>query len=233
MQRLPSDVQEDGCVRVFIVESQPLLRRGLCDVLTKCPSVTLVGVSASLPSERLPEGASPHVVLVDLLAVADIPQAFQQLQRLYPHANIVLLGEVEACEEALEALRCGARGVLLKNVTADALVQAIHLVASGYTVWPTFLVPHLTDLAHRSVRLGTEGSGCTFTAREWDILRLLMQGYTTRQIAQRLVVSESTVKTHVHNMLRKAGVHNRAELVALVMQEFAHRVDPSNVPLHH
>ncbi len=205
-------------IKVLIVEEQPLLRRALHDVLTECMLITIIGEVAHVPEAPLSTADRPDVILFDVSTVQDKVAAVAALQEAYPNVPILLFCEMEECAKTLYALHAGVRGYLLKNIPPEVLVQTLYLVAHGYTVMPTALVPPATSTARVDLMPAEGDASPPFTPREWDILRLLAQGYTNRQIAQRLIISESTVKTHVHNMLRKIGVHNRAELAAWALR---------------
>lgn len=209
----------DSPVHVYVVEAHPLLRRGLRAVLDECPMISLAGESTQLPDQPPDLDMPPNVILVDMAAVPSMPPeaVVARLKTWFPDVPVLFMGMVSDTDMAFRLITGGARGYVRQDLPPDVLIQAVYLVARGYIVLP-----------HESGRRGglslagphtspTEATS-SLTPRERDVLRLLGRGLSNREIAQHLVISESTVKTHVHNMLHKLNAHNRAELIAWALQ---------------
>lgn len=171
--------------------------------------VGTVGDETAAPAVR------PDLILVDVAAtLPDSPEAvISRLGARFPGVPVLAIGEREQTPMALRLLSVGARGFICRDVPPEVLVQALYLVAHGYVLLPQTQLPPVPGGQRAPVNAVP-----SFTPREQEILRLLVRGYSNREIAAQLVVSESTVKTHVHHMLQKVNVHNRAELVAWALQ---------------
>ncbi len=203
-------------IRVFLVEDQELVREGIRSLLALDRRVEVVG-TASDGEEALAAipAARADVVLLDLLlpklSGLDVLRRLGAADSLPP---VIILTTFDDDEALVEGLRAGARGYLLKDVSLAELVDAILTVASGGTaVRPV--------VSERVVR-GLEAAPAEFphldppdrlTEREIDVLRLMTGGYSNREIARALVLSEGTVKNHVSSILSKLGVRDRTRAV--------------------
>jgi NarL family two-component system response regulator LiaR len=202
-------------IRVMIVDDHDMVRRGLSAFLRAKPDLDLVG-EARNGREALAvcEQVQPDVVLMDLvmpeMSGADATRA---IRARCPQIQIIALTSFQDRELVQQALQAGAISYLLKNVSANELADAIRGAHSGR---PT-LAP---EAAQALVESAAEGPtpGHDLTPRELEVLALVVDGLTNPQIAERLVVSRSTAKAHVSNILSKLGVSNRAEAVALALQ---------------
>ncbi len=203
-------------IRVVIVDDHDMVRRGLAAFLKAKSGLELVGeASNGKEAVRVCERVQPDVVLMDLVMPEMTGAAATELIREQcPQVQVIALtsfGEKELVEEALQA---GAIGYLLKNVSANELAEAIRAAHAGR---PT-LAP---EAAEALVRTTSEGPalGHDLTEREREVLALMVEGLTNPEIGERLVVSRSTAKAHVSNILSKLGVSNRAEAVAIALQQ--------------
>ncbi|MEM9597569.1 MAG: response regulator transcription factor [Acidobacteriota bacterium] len=203
-------------IRTFIVDDQQLVREGLKSLLRLVEDVRVIGEAADGRGaiERVPEIA-PDLLLLDLrmpgMGGVDVLRALQADGRLPP---TLILTTFDDDDQLLASLRAGARGFLLKDVSLEQLTEAIRVVASGGTL----IQPAVTE---RILRIG-EGLENDFpsleppdplTDRETDVLRLLAGGFSNREIAESLRVSEGTVKNHISNILSKLGVRDRTRAV--------------------
>jgi len=202
--------------RVAIVDDQTLVRRGISSLLALSAEVEVVA-EAGDGDEALAvlDAHDVDVLLLDLrmprrdgLATLD---AMRERGDLVP---VLVLTTFDDDELALRALRAGARGYLLKDVTLDQLVGAIHTVAAGGTL----LQPALTDrllraVAERPADVAGIPEPVPLTGRELDTLRLVAAGYSNREIAAALHLATGTVKNHVSSVLLKLGVRDRTRAV--------------------
>jgi two-component system NarL family response regulator len=156
----------------------------------------------------------PDVVLMDLRMLGTTGlQATAMLHEQAPDVNMLVLTVSEQAKDLQDALRFGAQGYVLKGASPEELVQAVRQVAQGWAVVSPAMAGKLlsdssdgpSDDADRSVG----GVGDSVSAREWDVLRLLADGMSNREIADNLVVSENTVKTHMRSILTKLHLKNR------------------------
>jgi NarL family two-component system response regulator LiaR len=139
--------------------------------------------------------------------------ATRQIRARYPEVQIIALTSFEDKELVQDALRAGAISYLLKNVSADELADAIRAAHAGRSTLAPEAAQALIETAARPKGLGDD-----LTPREREVLVLIVEGLTNPQIAERLVVSRSTAKAHVSNILSKLGASNRAEAITLTLQ---------------
>jgi DNA-binding NarL/FixJ family response regulator len=203
-------------IRVAVVDDQTLVRQGIRSLLALSDEIDVVA-DATDGDEALAvlEAHDVDVLLLDLrMPRRDGIATLDALQARGKHVPVIVLTTFDDDELALNALRAGARGYLLKDVTLDQLVGAIRRVAAGGTL----LQPALTDRLLRAVSgRGTDVTGIPrpdrLTDRELDTLRLVAAGYSNREIASALHLAPGTVKNHVSNVLLKLGVRDRTRAV--------------------
>lgn len=203
--------------RVAIVDDQTLVRQGIRSLLALSDEIEVVAEAADGDEALAALDANDvDVLLLDLrMPRRDGIATLDALRARGDRVPVLVLTTFDDDELALEALRAGARGYLLKDVTLDQLVGAIHTVAAGGTL----LQPALTDRLLRAVtqRPATQPTAIAgpdpLTARELDTLRLLAAGYSNREIASALHLATGTVKNHVSNVLLKLGVRDRTRAV--------------------
>ncbi|GLU48863.1 response regulator [Nocardiopsis ansamitocini] len=209
-------------IRVLLVDDQPLLRQGFRMILESQSGVSVVGEAgdghaAVSATRRL----LPDVVLMDIrMPGKDGIDATREITTWATHAGqavrVLVLTTFDLDEYVVEALRAGASGFLLKDVPPTELLSAIHVVAAGAaTVAPSMTRRLLDRFADRlpSTRVSVPPRMHYLTEREREVLRLLARGLSNAEIAHRLVVSETTVKTHVGNVLTKLGLRDRVQAV--------------------
>lgn len=201
--------------RVLIVDDHAMVRRGLAAFLKAFDDLVLAGEAAS-GNEALQRCAQdqPDVVLMDLvMPTMDGVEATRAIQERFPRVRVIALTSFGDEELVQRALRAGAIGYLLKNVSADDLATAIRAAAAGRST----LAPEATQaLVHAATHPSVPGGD--LSPREREVLALLVEGLDNGAIAQRLVVSRSTAKAHVSNILGKLGVTSRTEAVALAVR---------------
>lgn len=197
-------------VRILIVDDHSVVRQGLRMFLGLDPEMEVIGEAADgAEAVRLTGVLKPDVVLMDLMMpVMDGITAIREIRRAYPDVEVIALTSVLEDASVVGAVRAGAIGYLLKDTQADELCRAIKAAAAGQVQ----LSPQAAARLMREVRT-PEGpvSGTSLTERETDVLRLLAQGKSNKEIALALQVSETTVKTHVSNILMKLGVPSRTQ----------------------
>ena len=208
---------------VLLVDDQALLRMGFRLVIESEPDLEVVG-EASDGASALAQVAAlePDVVLMDVrMPGMDGIEATRRVVADHPASRVLVLTTFDVDEYAFAALRSGASGFLLKNARPDELVDAIRTVATGSSVVAPRVVRRMLDLfaAHLPTTAGAPGDAGldprlrTLTPRELDVLRGVADGLSNAEIAQRLVLSPTTVKTHVGNVLTKLGVRDRVQAV--------------------
>ena len=202
-------------IRVMLVDDHAVVRSGLSAFLMVYPDLELVGEAES-GEEAVARAAliQPDVILMDLVMPGmDGVATTRAIRQKYPDIQIVALTSFKEENLVQGALQAGAMGYLLKNVSATELASAIR---SAYARRMTLSSEAAQALVQSNST--TLPGGDTLTERERDVLRLMVDGLNNNEIAERLVVSPSTVKFHIANIFTKLGVDNRVAAVSLALQ---------------
>ncbi len=202
-------------IRVLIADDHPVVRQGLAVLLEVQDDITLVGQASDGPEAiRLTLEHLPDVLLLDLkLPVLDGIGVLSQLQGQAAATRVIILTSAAGPGSPAQALQAGAAGFLYKDVDPDALVRAIRSVHDGNTV----LAPQAAGLVASRPESDVRGMGA-LTGRERQVLALLADGRSNREIARSLGVAEKTVKTHVSSVLAKLGVADRTQAALLAVR---------------
>jgi len=206
-----------GRIRLLVVDDHPMLREGLVAVLGTQPDFEVVG-EASDGDEvvRLAERLVPDVILLDLeMPGTDGVAVLERLRSAGSTARTVVFTAYDTDERILGSLRAGARGYLLKGASRQEIFGAIRTVHAGGSL----LQPAVTDRLLERIDRGDGQDTGNLTPRELEVLALLARGLKNAEIADRLFISERTVKFHVGSILAKLGADNRTEAVTIA----AHR----------
>ncbi len=208
-------MSKTGSIRILLVDDHAVVRSGLGAVLMSNDDMTLVGEAANgAEAVKLCRSLKPEVVLMDLMMpVMDGVTATKTIHDSLPDIRIIALTSFAEKELVEEALKAGAQGYLLKTVSAAELAAAIRAVAAG----KTSLSPEAAQVLVQSLKQ-PRSETYNLTEREREILGLMVEGLPNHDIAAKLVVSQSTVKFHVSNILSKLDVTSRTEAVALALK---------------
>ena len=204
-------------IRVLIADDQALVRSGFGLIVGRRPDLTVVAEAENgNEAVRRTLDLQPDVVLMDIrMPELDGIEATRRIVASGSAARILVLTTFDADEYVYAALRAGASGFLLKDVRPRELVEGIRLVAGGNALLGPTVTRRLLDRfvePERKTQNNAEAIS-TLTSREEEIMRLLASGLSNSELADRLVVSEATVKSHVSNVLRKLGVRDRVQAV--------------------
>ena len=206
-------------IRILLVDDQALFREGLRTLLSVRPDLEVVGEAGN--GQEAVEAAAklrPDVVLMDLrMPVLNGVAATRRLQQELPEIKVIVLTTFDDDEYVFDGLRAGAVGYLLKDVSSDKLVEAIRAAAQGDSFLEasiaTRVVAEFTRLSgqHQESSAGEQPLVEPLSERELEILAVLAGGASNREIAQKLHITEGTVKNHVTNILGKLGVRDRTQ----------------------
>jgi DNA-binding NarL/FixJ family response regulator len=228
VKRLPStartDRGNDERLRVLIVDDHALFRRGLQMVLRQEDDIDVVGEAGDgHEAVEKAQELMPDVVLMDVRMPGQSGiKATEQIKDLIPHAKILMLTISDEEADLYDAIKAGASGYLLKEISIDEVADAVRSVWSGQSrISPSMASKLLTEFAAMSKRAEERQQlpAPRLTEREMEVLKLVAQGMNNRDIAKELFISENTVKNHIRNILEKLHLHSRMEAVVYAVRE--------------
>lgn len=199
-----------GVIRVLTVDDHPLLREGIAALIKGEPDMKVVAESSdgeeAIKQFRLHR---PDVTLMDLqMPSLDGTEAIRRIREEFPNARIIVLSTYSGDVQVLKAIKAGARGYILKGHVHRELLDAIRTVHAGHKRLPPEVAAELAEHA----------ADDALSSREIDVLRLIGAGNSNKQIADKLSIGETTVKSHITNILSKLGANDRAHAVTIGLQ---------------
>ncbi len=202
-------------IKVLIADDHAIVRTGLRSILLTEPSLQLVGeATGGIEAIKLVAETNPDVLVLDIsMPDLDGISVTKQLKSLYPDLIILILTIHEDKALLREAIRSGASGYILKKAAEADLIAAIHVVLRGDMYVDPSMVREIIEDPAESVNSQDKSIVEPLTPREIDVLKLIVQGYTNRQIGEELTISVRTVEGHRANLSSKLGLRNRVELV--------------------
>ncbi|GLX50902.1 response regulator [Streptomyces sp. MB22_4] len=210
----------DNPIRVVLMDDHEVVRRGVRDLLNDEPDIEVVGEAGSAEQAlvRIP-ALRPHVAVLDVrLPDGDGVSVCRELRSRVPELACLMLTSFDDEEALLDAIMAGASGYVLKQIQGSELVSAVRTVAAGQSL----LDPSATTKLMARLRGGQEREEPDalpgLTDREREILALIGEGLTNRQIGQRLYLAEKTVKNHISRLLAKLGVERRVQAAVIATQ---------------
>ena len=208
---------------ILVVDDQRLMREGLRTLLELEPDLEVVGEAGDGQAAIVAYAeCAPDVVLMDVrMPVMDGVEATRRIRQTWPEARVIILTTFDDDEYVFEGLRAGAQGYLLKAVSSGELADAIRTVAAGGAlIDPSVTRKVVAEFARLGAPTRPLGSGLPepLSDRELDVLRLVAQGLSNREIAERLYLAEGTVKNYVTNILGKIGARDRTQAALRAQQ---------------
>ncbi|CAN5187984.1 response regulator transcription factor [soil metagenome] len=218
------EIAEDDTLKVLIVDDHAVFRRGLQMVLRQEPDIEVVGEAqdgfeAVVKAQQL----MPDVVLMDVrMPKRSGIEATREIRDLLPHVKILMLTISDEEADLYEAIKAGASGYLLKEISIDEVADAVRSVSAGQSrLSPQMASKLLAEFAAMSKRADAQQQFAAprLTEREMEVLKLVAQGKNNRDIGRALFISENTVKNHIRNILEKLHLRSRMEAVVYAVRE--------------
>jgi len=225
-----------GRIRIVLADDHPIVRDGLRKLLLLEEDIDVVGeASDGREVLRVVQESKPHVVILDLrMPNMDGLAALQAIRQLPERPRVIVLTASEDKNEYVQAMKLGCSGIVLKQTAPDLIVKSIRKVHAG-EIW---LDSHTTAAVMRQFAGPGEVIGANhpnrtrerspLSQREREIVSLVAQGYKNREMAEKMFISEQTVKNHLHNIFDKLGVSDRLELALYAIHKGLHLVDRSS-----
>ena len=200
-------------ISILLVDDQAIVREGLGAMLSLEPDMLVVGEAGNgLQAVRLVRELSPDIVLMDVrMPGMDGLTALERLKAVAPRSSVIMLTLYDEPNYLLRAVSAGAVGYILKDASRDDLVRAVRVAAEGGAIIAPSMLPPLLHQMERFLAVPAHVSVEKLSARELEVLRLIAEGCTNQEIAEKLILSPTTVKTHVQNILLKLGASDRTQ----------------------
>lgn len=207
-------------IKILLIDDHSLFRSGLKFLLNNQENIEVIG-EAQNGSEgiKLAQKLNPDIILLDL----DMPrmggkETLQNLLNINPDLNVLILTVSEDNDDLIQCMTLGAKGYLLKNINTDFLLDSIHKVYEGNNILSPAMISTLIDQFRPNEKEKNENLYDSLTPREKEILAWLTKGISNKEIARFLSVSESTIKLHVQNILRKLNLHSRVQAAIYALE---------------
>ena len=205
--------------KILVVDDHAIFRQGFISVLQEYAEFEIVGQATNgVEAVEKAIELQPDVVIMDVcMPGGDGVEATTAIQQSLPQVNVLILTVSEEENDLFNAIKAGAKGYLLKNVSLQELIDSIRLVASGEAIIaPSMAVRLLNEF--RQAEIDRAGKALSeLTDREKEVLQQITNGSSNKEIAAKLYISETTVKAHLRSILEKLHVRNRAQAAALAM----------------
>ena len=208
-------------ISVAVIEDNRLVREGIAALLNQLPDLRVVAGGSSADTALLRQ-VNPHVVLLDLgLRNGDSLRVAEKVKKEFPESKVIVMDLLPVHEDIVEFVNAGVSGFIMKDATLEDLVHTIRSVAAGAHVLPPQMAGTLfSQIARDAVARGRPAAleAVRMTPREREVINLIAEGLSNKEIAVRLRIATHTVKSHVRNVMEKLMLHTRLQIAA-----YAHR----------
>lgn len=213
-------------INVLLIEDNRILREGITAVINGQKDIAVAATSDGKENAlAMTRKVKPHVVLMDLgLDSQDSLAMVHSLKREFPDLKVIGMGLAPAQADIMEFVQAGAEGFVLKVATVQEMIKTIRLVAMGETVLPSSMTGSLfSQVAEHALLKGKRNLkvAMRMTEREKDVIALIVDGMSNKEIAARLNIATFTVKSHVHNIMEKLALHSRLQIANHARNEMA------------
>jgi len=209
-------------IRVLVVDDHTIVRDGICALLALVGDIEVVGEAANgSEALKMVKELEPNVVLMDIaMPIMGGLEATRRIRKEFPRTKVLVLTQYDDKEYVFPVIEAGAAGFISKVAASSELALGIRSVYQG----DSYLSPSVARLLVEDYQHGAGGRVSQdpyeqLTDRERDVLKLMVEGYTTQEIADMLVVSRKTVEGHKTNLMAKLGIHNRTELIKYALRK--------------
>jgi two-component system NarL family response regulator len=201
-------------ISVMVADDHAAVRNGLANILGSEPDITIVGeASDGLEAIKKARGLKPNIIFMDIfMPLCNGLEACATIRQELPDTRVLILTVSESEVDLFQALRLGAQGYLLKSATVTEVVDAVRRIAAGEAMLSASMITKLVT------ELRANSDEPKLSVREVEVLQLLGDGLTNIEIADRLFISESTVRTYLHRLLEKLQLKNRAQATAYAIR---------------
>ena len=219
-------------IKILVVDDHALVRRGVIEVLAEDETVEVIGEAANgADGVEQAKALSPDVVIMDLhMPGLTGLEATSALHTAMPDVRVLVFTVSESEADLFSAMRCGARGYILKNASGNELIRAVQHIAEGGVIVSSIMAGKLLDEMAQVLPQGSQAQAAVdgISPRETEVLQLVAEGATNSEIASTLIISENTVKTHLRNIMDKLHLANRSQAAAYAVRAGIQRPsDPS------
>jgi two-component system response regulator NreC len=209
-------------IRVLVTDDHAIVRDGICALLALTGDIEVVGeASNGREALEMVTKLSPDIVVMDIvMPLMDGLEATRRIHKGFPETKVIVLTQYEDSEYVLPVVEAGASGFVSKAAASSELTSAIRSVYRGDSFLSPSIARLLVEDYRQMARVGkSKGTSEQLTNREREILKLLAEGHTTREIAQMLVLSPKTVERHKTNLMAKLDIHNRLDLFKYALRK--------------
>jgi DNA-binding NarL/FixJ family response regulator len=208
-------------LRIFLADDHAVVREGLKALINSQPDMQVIGEAEDGRAAcQRARDLQPDIVILDVsMPHLNGAQAAEQLKRVCPNAKVLALTVHEDTGYLRQLLKAGAAGYVLKRSAAEELIHAIRIVAAGGIYLDPNLAGKVVDRFVRKPSTNTALQGSDLSDRETEVLRLMAQGYSNKEIAAQLNISIKTVETYKARSMEKLGLHSRVEIVRYGLQQ--------------